>query len=120
MAAHRGGPVIPDDRRRRRRVVGPRSRLPYRVAVPLVLTSIEFRGERLVADGGAPLFIPRDERLHTLAREGGESAEVLAEYVQEVSEAAADHFSQEPKQPREFGERKRTNKKKLESAKVGK
>ena len=63
VAAHRGGPVIPDDRRRWRRVVGPRSRLPNRVAVPLVLTSIEFRGERLVADGGAPLFIPRDEGL---------------------------------------------------------
>eukprot|EP00964_Phaeocystis_antarctica_P086500 scaffold54793_cov43-Phaeocystis_antarctica.AAC.1 len=39
--------------------------------MPLVLSSIEFRGERLVADGGAPLFIPRNECLWTLCL-GGE------------------------------------------------
>ena len=43
-----------------------------------MLTSIESRGGRLVADGGAPLFIPRNECLQTVAQESGESVGVLA------------------------------------------
>ena len=58
--------------------VGYRSCMPQCVAVPLVLSSIEFRGERLVADWGAPLFIPRNECLRTATQESGESVGVLS------------------------------------------
>ena len=69
VASHRGDAVVPDHRRRRRRVVGERSRLLHRVAVPPVLRSVSPCGEGLVAHGGALVERPRHKRLRTVANQ---------------------------------------------------